>query len=131
MPELVAKSSSAIAVDDSLTTLIDWVNIEALAGFTVIVNNAGGGSDDDITDVQIDTSDDGGVTVNTDQHADVPAVPVAAGKASMGIFHRDRRVCANTGRLWRRKRYHGGSLPVGRFLGRADMHISRRQGQAW
>lgn len=86
MAELVAKTSSAIAVDENLTTLIDWVNIEALSGFTVIVDNAGGGSANDITDVQIDTSDDGGVTVNTDQHDGVPAVPVASGKASVGTF---------------------------------------------
>ena len=62
MSELAAKTSAAVAVDDSLTTLIDWTNIELMSGFTICVENAGGGSADDITDVQIDTSDDAGVT---------------------------------------------------------------------
>lgn len=86
MSELVAKTSQAIAVDENLTTLIDWVNIELVSGFTIIVENAGGGSADDITDVQIDTSDDGGITANLDQHAGVPAVPVASGAAKVGTF---------------------------------------------
>jgi len=86
MSELVKKTASAIAVSASLTTLIDWVNIEQLSGFTVIVNNAGGGSADDITDVTIDTSDDGGITSSLDQHADTPAVPVASGAASVDTF---------------------------------------------
>ena len=86
MGELVSTTSSAVAVDENLTTLIDWVNIEHVSGFTVIVDNDGGGSADDITDVQIDTSDDGGVTSETDQHAGVPAVPIASGKASLGTF---------------------------------------------
>jgi len=75
MAELVAKSVAAVAIDENLTTLNDWVNIEQVSGFTVQVENAGGGSANDITDVQIDTSDDGGVTADLDQHAGVPAVP--------------------------------------------------------
>ena len=86
MSELVAKTSAAVAVDDELTTLIDWVNIEQVSGFTVVIENAGGGSANDITDVQIDTSDDGGITSQTDQHAGVPAVPVASGAAKVGTF---------------------------------------------
>jgi len=86
MAELISKTSSAVAVNEGLTILIDWTNIEQVSGFTVIINNAGGGSADDITDVRIDTSDDGGVTSETDQHAGVPAVPIAAGKASVGTF---------------------------------------------
>ena len=86
MSELVAKTSAAIAVDEDLTVLLDWTNIESVSGFTIIVDNAGGGSANDITDVQIDTSDDGGVTASLDQHAGVPAVPVASGKASQGTF---------------------------------------------
>ena len=102
MGELVAKTSAAIAVDENLTTLIDWVNIEQIAGFTVIVENAGGGSANDITDVQIDTSDDGGITPNLDQHAGVPAVPIAANSAKVGTFTetskflRVRALCAAT-----------------------------------
>jgi len=100
--ELVAQTSSAVAVDENLTTLIDWINIEQLSGFTIIVKNTGGGSADDITDVQIDTSPDGGVTVNTDQHAGVPAVPIASGSAKTGTFTetaafvRVRALCAAT-----------------------------------
>lgn len=86
MPELVAKTSAAIAVDEDLTTLLDWVNIESVSGFTLVVDNAGGGSANDITDVQIDTSEDGGVTPSLDQHDGVPAVPIASGKASQGTF---------------------------------------------
>jgi len=86
MAELVAKTSAAVAVDDELTTLIDWTNIESLSGFTVIVENVGGGSGNDIVDVQIDTSDDGGNTANLDQHADVPAVPITSGNAKKGTF---------------------------------------------
>jgi len=100
MSELIAKTDSAVAVDDSLTVLIDWVNIEQVSGFTIIVENATGGSANDITDVQIDTSDDGGITPSLDQHAGVPAVPVASGSAKVGIFAetakflRVRAVCA-------------------------------------
>ena len=82
----MAKTAAAIAVDENLTTLIDWFNIEQVSGFTIIIENAGGGSANDITDVQIDTSDDGGVTVNTDQHAGVPSVPITAGSAKSGVF---------------------------------------------
>jgi hypothetical protein len=86
MPELVAKTSAAVAVDENLTVLLDWVNIESVSGFTLVVDNAGGGSANDITDVQIDTSDDGGITSSLDQHAGVPTVPIASGEASQGTF---------------------------------------------
>ena len=84
--ELVAKTSIPLGITDELATLLDWTNIESLSGFTVIVENAAGGSGDNITDVQIDTSDDGGVTVALDQHAGVPAVPLAAGIIKKGTF---------------------------------------------
>lgn len=99
--ELVKSSIAAIAVDDSLTTLLDWVNIESVSGFTLIVENAAGGSGNDITDVQVDTSVDGGVTILTDQHAGVPAVPIASGASSTGTFTesapfvRVRALCAS------------------------------------
>ena len=86
MAELVSKTSSAVAVTEDLTTLLDWVNIETLSGFTLVVTNAGGGSANDITDVQIDTSDDGGVTSDLDQHAGVPAVPIADGESKEDSF---------------------------------------------
>lgn len=86
MAELVAKTAQAIAVDEDLTTLVDWINIEQVCGFTIIVENAGGGSANDITDVTIDTSDDGGTTPGLDQHPGVPAVPVASGSAKAGTF---------------------------------------------
>jgi hypothetical protein len=86
MAELVAKNATAIAVDENLTTLIDWTNIESLSGFTIMIENAGGGSGNDITDVQIDTSDDGGTTSELDQHADTPAVPIASGAIAKETF---------------------------------------------
>ena len=98
--QLIANTTSATAVGETLTTLIDWTSIEALADFTLIVSNAGGGSGNDITDIRIDTSADAGVTVNADQHDGVPAVPVAGGKASQGTFTetaafvRVRAICA-------------------------------------
>ncbi len=86
MGQLVKQTASAVAVGDTLATLIDWVNIESLSGFTIIVANAGGGSGNDITDIQVDTSVDGGVTVLTDRHAGVPAVPIASGASATGTF---------------------------------------------
>jgi len=86
MAELVAKTSSPVAVTQTVTVLLDWVNIESLTDFTLVIENAGGGSANDIADVQIDTSDDGGVTVSTDQHDGVPAVPIAAFTAKSGTF---------------------------------------------
>lgn len=86
MAELLAKTSAAVAVDEDLTVLLDWLNIESVSGFTIVVGNSGGGSADDITDVQIDTSVDGGVTVLTDQHGGVPAVPITSAKAAIGTF---------------------------------------------
>ena len=89
MAELLAKTAAAVAVDEDLTVLLDWLNIESVSGFTIIVENAGGGSGNDITDVQVDTSVDGGVTVDTDQHPGVPTVPIAfgeSGNANIGTF---------------------------------------------
>jgi len=102
MPELIAKTAAAVAVDNDLTILLNWVNIEQVSGFTLIVENVGGGSGNDITDVQIDTSNDGGVTASLDQHAGVPAIPIASGSAKVGAFTetakflRVRAVCAAT-----------------------------------
>ena len=86
MAELIAQNATAVAVTDELSTLLDWTSIEGLTGFTLIVDNAGGGSGDPLTDIQIDTSVDGGTTVLTDQHAGVPAVPIAAAAAARGTF---------------------------------------------
>jgi len=101
MAQLVNKSLAAVAVSDELTTLLDWLYIGHLSSpFTLIVENAGGGADYDITDVQIDTSDDGGTTVALDQHAATPAVPIAIGTSSQAEFTttakyiRVRAVCA-------------------------------------
>ena len=81
MAELVAKNASAVAVDENLTTLIDWTNIESLSGFGLFVENAGGGSSNDITGVHIDTSDDGGITSQLDQHDGFPSDPISSGKS--------------------------------------------------
>jgi len=86
MAELVAYTSAAIAVDENLTTLIDWTNIESLAGFTLIISNTAGGDNSPITDVQIDTSNDRGVSASLDRHDGVPPVPILANKSSLGSF---------------------------------------------
>jgi len=86
MSELLIKTPSAVAIADELTTVVDWVNIQLVAGFTIMVKNAGGGSANDITDIQIDTSADGGLTSSLDQHAGVPAVPVSDGATAVGTF---------------------------------------------
>lgn len=86
MAELIKKTSSAVAVTASLTTLLDWVYTGHLSGFTIIVENTGGGSGNDITDVQIDESADGGVTSSLDQHAATPAVPITSGNSKQATF---------------------------------------------
>lgn len=84
--QLITNTSEAVAVDENLTTLIDWTNIENFSGFTIMVENIGGGSANAISDVQIDTSEDAGITVNTDQHPGVPAIPIASGAIEKGTF---------------------------------------------
>lgn len=86
MSELVAKTPAAIAVDEDLTVLIDWVNIESVSGFTIVVDNAGGGSADSIYLVEIDTSDDGGITFNLDQHPGILPYPTVSPFAQQGTF---------------------------------------------
>lgn len=85
-PISVAAQTTATAVTEDLTDLIDWVNVETFSGFTIIVENTGGGSADDITDVTIDESDDGGATSDLDQHANTPAVPITSGNSTQKTF---------------------------------------------
>jgi hypothetical protein len=98
---LLKSTNSAVAVGDSLTVLIDWVSIANLGGWVVMVENAGGGSGDDISDVVIDTSIDGGVTVLQDQFAGYPVVPIVAGTATATnrtetpVYVRVRAMCAD------------------------------------
>jgi len=80
------KQSGVTAVTEDLTTLVDWMRISSYSSLAIIVENSGGGSANDITDVQIDTSDDNGETVSADQHADTPAVPITAGNARRDDF---------------------------------------------
>lgn len=75
----VADQTTATAVTASLTTLIDWVNIEAYETFHIVTENTGGGSGNDITDVQLDVSDDAGVTVTTDKYDVTPAASITSG----------------------------------------------------
>ena len=125
MAELIAKTSVAIAVDDELTTLLNWTNIESLSGFTVIVENADAGGDD-IVDVQLDTSDDGGITPVLDAHAGVPAVPIEAGDAKKGAFTetakfvRIRAIC-DTGKDTTAVAYLMADSSVGRICTLADV----------
>lgn len=82
MGHLIAEQTTATAVTAALTTLIDWTYTEPFTAQRIIVENTGGGSADDITDVQIDESADGGATSDLDQHAATPAVPIVAGAAA-------------------------------------------------
>lgn len=59
MSELVTKSAAPVAVDNTLATLTDGVNIEQLTGLTAIVCNLGGGSGNEIHVVVTEYSDDG------------------------------------------------------------------------
>jgi len=86
MSVVVSKNLNAVAVTDELTVLLDWVNIEKVSGFTIIVENTCGGSSDDLIDVQIDISSDGGLTSTLDHHPGVPAVPVEGDNAVVGAF---------------------------------------------
>lgn len=94
------KAVNNVEVGDQLTTVIDWVSIENLGGFVVMVENLGGGTAGDITDVVIDTSIDGGETVLEDQYDGYPTVPIAAGKAAgtnqnaADVYVRVRAKCA-------------------------------------
>ncbi len=86
MATLIADQTTATAVTEDLTDLIAWVNVENFSAFRVIIENTGGGSADDITDVQVDESDDGGTTSDLDQHAATPAVPISTGNSSHKAF---------------------------------------------
>lgn len=74
--QLIAKTSSSVAVDSDLTILIDWIAVKDFGDISVVVENAGGGSANSITDIQIDTSSDAGLTESLDQFAGQPGVPV-------------------------------------------------------
>jgi len=82
----IADQTTATAVSDSLTTLIDWISVEAYEDFHVVTENTGGGSGDDITDVQLDTSDDAGVTVSTDAYDISPAANITSGTSDHVSF---------------------------------------------
>ena len=86
MGSLVAQQTTATAIDADLTTIIDWVNVELFSSFRVIVENTGGGNANDIHDVTIDESDDGGTTPSLDQHAATPAVPITDGNSAHKSF---------------------------------------------
>jgi len=110
MSQLVKKISTAVAITESLSTLLDWVYIGHLSGFTIIVENTAGGTANDITDVQVDESDDAGVTPSLDQHAATPAVPITGGNCTQKTFTstakwiRVRAICAEgedtTAKAW-------------------------------
>ncbi|HAL45687.1 MAG: hypothetical protein A2Y12_06150 [Planctomycetes bacterium GWF2_42_9] len=98
--ELVNKTSTALAITDELTTLLDWTNIEQVSGFTIIVENAGGGTGSNITDVQIDTSNDGGINESLDAFSSLYAAAIASGASkkegftSSAKFVRVRAICS-------------------------------------
>jgi len=86
MGTLIAEQTTATAVTATAVTLIDWVNVENSSSHRIIIENTGGGSGNDIDDVMIDESDDGGDTADLDQHAATPAVPIASGASAHKAF---------------------------------------------
>lgn len=96
----LAKNTAPVAVDDQLTILLDAVNVQGIGTLMIAVENVGGGSGNDITDVQIDTSEDGD-TWSLDQHAGTPAIPIASGATTTATFTetaafvRIRALCAS------------------------------------
>ena len=99
MSYLVAQQTTATAIDEDLTELIAWVNVENYSAFRVITENTGGGSADVITDVQVDTSTDGGTTIVADAVDVTPAADIASGTSdhvafvSTGKYIRVRAKC--------------------------------------
>lgn len=85
MAKLIGRAS-ATAVTATLTTLIDWTNIQSVDAFEIVVKNVGGGSGSNITDVRIDTSSDGGTTVNLDDVTDAEmniTIPITSGNTQV------------------------------------------------
>ncbi len=106
MAKLIGKCEDT-AVGASLTTLVDWVNIQQADDFEILIQNTGGGSADDITDVQMDTSPDGGTTVALNDVTDAEmniTVPIAttAIEISSATFAKTAMTAAN--RKWIRVR---------------------------
>jgi len=102
MSYLIAEQTTAIAISDALTTLLDWTSVNDYSDFTIIVKNNGGGSADDIADIEIDQTDALGGASDLDAFPGVPAVPIASGDTAIATFDatknyvRVRAECANT-----------------------------------
>ncbi len=75
----IGSQTTATAIGASLTTLLNWTPVDGYSDFHLITENTGGGSGNDITDVQLDQSDDGGVTVSLDAKDVSPAVAITTG----------------------------------------------------
>lgn len=75
----IGSQTTATAIGASLTTLLNWTAVDGYSDFHLITENTGGGSGNDITDVQLDQSDDGGVTVSTDAKDVTPAAAIVSG----------------------------------------------------
>jgi uncharacterized phiE125 gp8 family phage protein len=124
--EFVTKNLAAIKISDELITLLDWTNIEKVSGFTLIIENAGGGSGDAISDVQIDISNDGGITSSVDQYSTLFAAAIASNGLKKEVFTtsakyiRVRAICAEgddtTANAWLMADY-----AVGRICTLADV----------
>ena len=128
MGYLVAEQTTATAVTEDLSTLIDWVHVEQFSAFRVTVENVGGGLADRITDVQIDESDDGGATSDLDQHAGVPTVAITPPYSSTATFTstakwlRVRALCA-AGETTTAKAYLMADTMTGLLCTLADIRI--------
>jgi hypothetical protein len=87
MAQLIIQTSAPVTVaGDEPTVILDWVNIASLGGFTLIITEVGGGDGNEINDVLVDTSNDGGTTSNLDQHPDLFTYPITSGPPQIGSF---------------------------------------------
>jgi|GEM_PF-703485 len=110
MGTLVAQQTTATAVDENLTTLLDWTHVSQFSGFRWVVENTGGGTGNNLTDVHIDESTDGGTTNSLDEVDGATVVPIAApfsahlAFASTAKYVRVRAKCAagedTTAKAW-------------------------------
>lgn len=89
------------AVDDTYTTVLDWVEVIHFPNWAVYINNAGGGSGHDLEKVRIYTSDNGVDPVNMEGarstfelEADTLTAAGDAGIAFIGVGSSARYVMA-------------------------------------
>ncbi len=83
---LVGQQTTATAIGASLTTLLNWTAVDGYSSFHLMTENTGGGTGTTITDVQLDQSDDAGVTVSLDAIDVSPAAAIVTGLSDHVTF---------------------------------------------